>query len=113
MQAYAGSGVGVIGEFRAAIQIDEGVVFACGHNLEATSVQQRSQTNAEGEIGRFFELSAGEMSSGIVAAVGCIDHDDKTGSGGLRRLGRLWLLGNGSQRQSQQQGRGATPAHKW
>ena len=39
--------------------------------------KQGTQPDAEGEIGGLFELAAVEVCAGVVAAVGCIEDDDK------------------------------------
>ncbi len=52
----------------------------------AAGRKQRAQADAEGEARGFFHLTAGETAAGVVAAVGCVEHDDEAGCGRGRCL---------------------------
>ena len=68
------------------VEVDGGVGFAGGDDLDAAGGQQGAEADIEGEVDGFFELAAVEVGAGIVAAVGGIEDDDETG-GGRWRLG--------------------------
>jgi hypothetical protein len=87
MEAEAGGGVGVVGDFSAAIGFNDGVGFAGGDDGDAAGGEQRAETDAEGEGEGFFGLSGarwiGEVATDVVAAVGCIEEDYEAGSLGV------------------------------
>jgi len=90
MEAQAGLGAGVIGDFSAPVGIDCGVLLAGGHDLDAPRPEQRAQPDAEGEIEVLLEFSVGEAAAGIVAAVRCVENHEESGrlgGGNARRLG--------------------------
>ena len=95
VEAEAGCGIGVVGKFSAPIQVDGNIGFARGDDLDSASGEKGAQADIQREVGGFFELSAVEMSTGIVAAVGCIEDYDETGCRSRgRRLG-CWQRRNG------------------
>lgn len=68
VEAEAGLGVGVVGDFSAAVGVDCGVGFASGDHLHAACGQQRAQADAQGEREGLFRLAA-EVAAEVVAAV--------------------------------------------
>ena len=74
-------GFGVVGNFGAPVEVDGGVGFARGDDLDAAGGEQGAQADVEGEVDGFFELAAVEVGAGIVAAVGCIEDYDEAGVG--------------------------------
>ncbi len=98
MQAHADCCIRVIGDFGAAVQVNERVVLACRDHLQSTRRKQRPQPNAEGKICSFFELAAREVSTRVIASMGGVDHHNKPRGCCGTRLARLRLLGKGSQR---------------
>lgn len=94
MKAKTDGRVGVVGKGGALVQVEGSVGLAGGDDLDATRGEQGAEADVEGEVGGFFELTAIEVSAGVVATVGCVEEDDETGGGWgrrgwLRRRGRL------------------------
>ena len=94
VQANAGPGFRVIGDLGAPIDVYGLVGFASCDHEDAARAEERSQANAEGEIGILFQLSAGKMAAEVVAAVGRVKDNPESGwgdrsSGRNRRLGGL------------------------
>ena len=79
VQAQAGCGIGMIGKLRALVEIDGGVGFSRGDDLDPTSGEKGAQADVEGEVGVLFELTAVKMSSGVVAAVRSVEDDNEAG----------------------------------
>ena len=100
VETKAGCGIGMIGNFCAPVQVNGSVRLSGGDNLDATGGEERTQPGVEGEICVLFELTAIEMSTGIVAAVGGIQNDDKAGGRGRLRLGSGRLLCGARQRRN-------------
>lgn len=93
VKAKTDGSVGVIGEGGTLVQVEGSVGLAGGDDLDATSGEQGAQADVEGEVGGLFKLTAIEVSSGIVAAVGGVEEDYEAWSGWgclgrLRRRGR-------------------------
>jgi hypothetical protein len=86
VQAQASLGVGVVGNFSAAIEAYCAVGFACGDNLDAASAEQRPETDAEGKREGFLWLAIGQFAAGVIATVGRIENDHESG---------LWSCGCG------------------
>ncbi len=81
MEADAGLGVGVVGDFGAAVGVQSGVGFAGGDDRDAAGSQKRTEADAEGESEVLFGLAAGETSAGVVAAVSGVKHHHEAGGG--------------------------------
>ena len=81
VQAEADGGFGVVGKFCAPVEVDGGIRFARGDDLDSAGGEQGTEADVEREVGGFFELATVEMGAGIVTAVGCIEDDDEAGAG--------------------------------
>jgi hypothetical protein len=87
VEAEASLGVGVVGYFSAAVEVDGGVGLAGGYDRNAARGEQGAKANAEGEGELLLGLGP-ESAARIIAAVGGVEEDEKAGwlrSG--RRLG--------------------------
>ena len=85
MQADARCRVRVVGKFGTSVEFDKGIVLPSSDHLEPAGREQRTESNAEGEISRLFELPAREMGARVVATVGSINDYDKSRHRRLRR----------------------------
>ena len=81
VQTEADSGIGVVGNLRAPIEVNGYIRFACGDDLDSTGGEKGTEADVEREVGGFFQLAAIEMCTGVVAAVGCVEDDDEAGRG--------------------------------
>ena len=86
VQAEADSGVGVVGDFRAVVEINGRIGLARGDDLDAASGEQGAEADAEGEVDGFFELAAVEVGAGVVTAMGGVEDDNEARCG----RGRSW-----------------------
>jgi hypothetical protein len=77
----AGGRVGVVGDFGALVggEDDSGVAVAGGDHGNAAGGEEGSDGGCEGEREVLFEDIVGEVGSGVGAAVGGIDEDDRAG----------------------------------
>ncbi len=91
VEAQAGLGPGVVGDFSAAVEVDGGVGLARGEDLDAARGQEGTQPDAEGEGVGLFQLAVAQAAAGVVSAVSGIEDDQEGGRGS----GRWWrrLLG--------------------
>ena len=115
MEAQAGLGFGVIGDFSAAVEVDGRVGLARGEDLDAAGGQERAQPDAEGEREGFFHLAVAQVAAGVVAAVSGIEDDYEAG-GRSAGWGRRLLGGYRRDRRDANEGQGRhkfSPAHRW
>ena len=105
VEAEADSGVGVVGKFCAPVEVDGGVGFARGDDLDSAGGQKGTEADVEGEVDGFFQLAAVELGAGIVATVGGIEHDNEARAGGggrwRCRRSRRSLLRDAAEREIQ------------
>ena len=101
VQTEADSGFGVVGKFCAPVEVDGGIRFARGDDLDSAGSEQGTEADVECEVGGFFELAAIEVGAGVVTAMGCVEDDYEAGGrsrGGClgrgRREGLLCGAGN-------------------
>ncbi len=87
VQAETDGGFGVVGNFCALVEVDGGIRFARGDDLDSAGGEQGTEADVEREVGGLFELATVEMGADIVTAVGRIEDDYEAGSGS-RKGGR-------------------------
>src|SRR5690348_16925049 len=88
----------MVGNLRSPVWIDGLIGFPGRNHLNASGGEQRTQSDAEGEVGILLQLSAGEVSTRIVSAVSGIENHDESGCrwkggrgrGGRRARNRTW-----------------------
>ena len=82
VQAKADGGIGMVGKFCAPIDVDRCIRFARGDDLDSPSGEKGTEADIEREVDGFFQLTAVEMSTSVIAAMGSIEDYDKAGGGG-------------------------------
>ena len=88
VQTEARGGVGVVGKFGTSVEVDGCIRLARGDDLDSASVEKGTEADVEREVDGLLELTAVEVGTGVVTAMGCVEDDDKAGGGGWRGLGR-------------------------
>jgi hypothetical protein len=111
VQGEACLGVGVVGDFCAAVGVDGGVGIVGGDDLDAARAEERAKASGKDEGKGFFRLAGAEMAAGVVAAVGCVqDHDEASG----RWCRSRWGLRDGNLARCRAYRDGVfSPAHRW